>query len=95
MQYLADKFWCQWSKQYLPPSQVKQKWFGSAKNLRKDDLVLLLDENIPRGQWSKVIVVEVFSNKTGLVRRGCLQVADDAVLMRDIRKICLLEGKVD
>ena len=58
------------------------------------DLVLLVDENTPREQWSKALVMEVLLYKTGLVRQVRVRMVDGAVLIRDIRKICLLEGKV-
>ena len=70
-EYLADKFWKQWLNQYLPLLQPKQKWFGSSPNMVPGDLVLMMDEATPRGQWPKAIVVENLPDKRGLVRRAC------------------------
>ena len=91
-QYLADKFWSQWTRQYLPLLQPKQKWFGTSPNVVPGDLVLVQDESIRRGQWPKAIVVDVHPDKAGLVRRVRARTADGSILSRDIRKISLLEG---
>ena len=93
-EYLADKFWKQWLNQYLPLLQPKQKWFGSSPNMVPGDLVLMMDEATPRGQWPKAIVVENLPDKRGLVRRVRVRTADGSIFLRDIRKLCLLEGQL-
>ena len=91
-QYLADRFWHQWARQYLPLLQEKQKWFGTVRNFRAGDLVLMMDESLSRGKWPKALVVETFPDKRGLVRRVRVRAADGSILRRDIRKLCLLEA---
>ena len=93
-EYLADKFWKQWLNQYLPLLQPKQKWFGSSPNMVPGDLVLMMDEATPRGQWPKAIIVENLPDKRGLVRRVRVRTADGSIFLRDIRKLCLLEGQL-
>ena len=94
-QYLADCFWEQWLVHYLPLLQTRRKWFGTSRNLKIGDLVLIVDEQAKRGQWKKAIVVEVFPDKNGLVRSARLRTADATELIRDVRKICLLEGDLE
>ena len=94
-QYLADRFWEQWYAQYLPMLQPRRKWFGTSRNLKPGDYVLVVDEQVKRGQWRKAIVTEVFPNRNGLVRSVKLRTADATELIRDIRKICLLEGDLE
>ena len=60
------------------------------KNLKVGNLVLVADKNIPRGQWPKVLVTEVFPDADGVVRRVSVRTAD-STYQRDVRKICLLE----
>ena len=48
-EYLANQFWKQWLDQYLPLLQPKQKWFGASSNLQPGDLVLMMNESVPRG----------------------------------------------
>ena len=94
-QYLADKFWKQWVGQYLPLLQPKQKWFGVTRNLQQGDLVLIADERTPRGKWPKAIVEETFPDKRGLVRRVLVRNSAGSTFVRDVRKLCLLEGRLN
>ena len=90
-QALADKFWKRWLSEYLPLLQPRQKWCTASPNLEPGALVLLCDSNTPRGCWPKALVEECFPDKSGLVSRVRVRTAN-AVLMRDVRKLCLLEG---
>ena len=71
-QFLADLFWQQWLDLYLPLLQSRRKWFGTSRNLKPGDLVLIVNEQTRRGQWPKAIVTEVFSDSNGLVRSAKL-----------------------
>ena len=93
-QYLADIFWKKWTCQYLPLLQIGKKWFGTNSNVKPGDLVLVMDESTKRGQWPKALVQDVMPDSNGLVRRVRLRTADAQILIRDIRKICLLEGSL-
>ena len=68
-QYLADIFWSQWLKEYLPLLQPRQKWFATSRNLQPGDLVLVVDETVKHGCWPKAIVEEVMPDSNNLVRR--------------------------
>ena len=92
-QSLADQFWSRWVKEYLPTLQCRQKWLTKVRNLQKGDLVLIMDNNLPRGSWRKGLVIECYEDKEGCVRRVLLKTVD-GVLLRDIRKLCLLEEDV-
>lgn len=87
---LANKFWQRWIREYLPTLQERQKWLDQRPNLKKGDLVLVADQNIPRGKWSKALVEQTFSDGDGVVRRVLVRTAEGTVL-RDVRKLCLLE----
>ena len=50
-QYLADIFWNRWLREYLPTLQARQKWMTHKRNLKAGDLVLIVDERVPRGMW--------------------------------------------
>ena len=91
IQYLADIFW---TCQYLLLLQIRKKWFGTNSNVKPGDLVLVMDESTKRGQWPKDLVQDVMPDRNGLVRRVRLRTADAQTLIRDIRKICLLEGSL-
>ena len=50
VQYLASVFWRRWVREYLPALQARQKWMRAKAELRKGDIVLVAEVNIPRGQ---------------------------------------------
>ena len=76
-QELTNAFWKRWLRDYLPLLQERQKWTAEKRNLQINDLVLVVDERLTRGQWPMGLV---------LVRTSNIR------LRRDTRKLCLLEG---
>lgn len=92
VQYLADVFWRRWMREYLPSLQQRQKWSHADRNFAVGDVVLLLDETLPRGSWPLGRVLEVFPNQSdGLVRSVKLK-TKSSILVRPIDKIVLLEA---
>ena len=81
MQCPADIFWKRWSKEYLPLLQSRQT---IRKNLAVGDIDLVSAENSPRHSWPLGRVVEVFSDKKGLVHRTKVKV-----------KVVVLERPID
>ena len=94
-QFQIDEFWRRWQSEYLHLLQRRQKWLTPERNLKLNDLVLLFDESQPRNMWLKGIIVEVYPNRDNLVRRAKVKTASGKTLMRDVRKLCLLEADVD
>jgi hypothetical protein len=41
VQFLADKFWSRWRKEFLPTLQPRRKWKQESANLKEGDIVLL------------------------------------------------------
>ena len=92
-QKLADIFWNQWLKNYIPLLQQSQKWHSECRNIRPGDLVLHLEKDItPRRIYPKAIVKEVLKNSDGRVRRALIRLPDGKILLRDVRKLALLEA---
>ena len=69
VQYLADVFWSRWKKEYLSNLQRRQKWNHSLPNHSVGDLVLLVDQNLPRNQWSVGKIIKTFPDDCGIIRR--------------------------
>jgi transposase InsO family protein len=90
VQYLAGVFWKRWLREYLPSLQQRHKWQKVRKDIRKDDVVLVADENIPRGQWPLGRVIEVNVGRDGHVR-SCVVRLSKSTVVRPITKLCLLE----
>ena len=91
VQYLADQFWKRWVREYLPTLQLRQKWLETKKNVQTDDIVLVMDENLPRNNWPLGRIVKTFPGKDGLVRSVEVKTAVNT-LVRPIDKLCLLES---
>ena len=89
VQYLADQFWLRWRKEYLPLLQERQRWNVARRNLSVDDIVLIVDEDAPRGSWPMGRVMEVFKDRSGLVRKAKVKTQSGEYL-RPIAKLCLL-----
>ena len=89
MQYIADLFWKRFVKEYLPLMQERQKWNVARKNLKPDDLVLIVDETSPRNSWPMGRVTETIPDSRGHVRRVKVKTKSN-ILERPITKLCLL-----
>ena len=93
VQALADNFWKRWLKEYLPLLQRRAKWTDVRSNLKIGDIVLVLDENTPRGLWPMGLVVRADQSSDGLVRS--IQVKTKSThLVRPVTKIVKLESAV-
>ena len=94
VQYLADLFWRRWTREYLPILQMRQKWQAVKRNFTIDDIVLVMDESLPRGYWPLARVTEVTKGRDGLVRSVKVKTSKSE-LFRPIDKLCLLEAAED
>ena len=75
VQYLANEFWQRWQKEYLTNLQRRMKWHSPKNNFKKDDIVLIADNNLPRNQWLKAKVVDERKDDKGVVRSVKLKTA--------------------
>ena len=91
VQYLHDVFWRRWLREYLPTLQIRHKWSSVCRDMKEGDLVLIVDENIPRRQWRLGRVVLVHRAKDGHVRSAVIKTRSGH-LTRPISKLCLLEN---
>ena len=93
-QLRIDEFWRRWQSEYLQLLQRRQKWLMPERNLKENDLVLLKEEDQPRNVWPKGLFMKVFPDKDGLERRAEVRLHNGKTFLRDIRKLCLLEGDI-
>ena len=76
VQYLANEFWTRWRKDYLQSLQPRQKWIATRRNLQVDDIVVVMDDNLPRNCWRIARVQETYPDADGLVRKVRIKIAD-------------------
>ena len=87
---LVQNFWARWNLDYLNSLRDRQKWHNSYDNLKKDDIVLLVDENQPRDCWRIGRITDVHE-KDGHVRAALVKLPNDKIFERDITKLVHLE----
>ena len=71
--------------------QRVSKWHERRENLKVNDVVLVVDEQTPRGLWPLGIVIGVRTSKDGLVRAVRIK-TKSTELLRPITKVVLIEG---
>ena len=91
VQYLTDAFWKRWISEYLPTLTEREKWLKDQRDVRVGDLVLILDENVPRNKWNLGRVTEVFVGRDSRVRSAKVKTSSTE-LHRPVLKLCLLDG---
>ena len=94
VQYLAQQFWIRWKREYLLSLQSRQRWRREVQNLKPNDIVLLVDEDVPRGKWVMGRIVRVFPSQDGLVRKALVRTSVSSYL-RPIHKMVLIRSESD
>ena len=90
-QFLADQFWHRWRKEYVPYLVRRSKWRELQRNVRCGDLVLVVDEDLPRGKWRLGRVTAPIVSADGLVRSAEVT-TKKGTLVCPIGKLALLEA---
>ena len=90
VQELVRHFWNRWLREWLPTLSRRGKWWFARKEIKTDDIVLVLITDMPRGQWPLGRIVEVYPGTDGHVRAVKVKVGGK-MLVRPITKICPLE----
>ena len=75
VQKICDQFWANWMKLYFPTLLWRQKWHHQKRNLKVGDICVLQDANAIRGEWRLTKVVDVYPDKSGIVRNVEVAVA--------------------
>ena len=67
--FLAEQFWRRWRTEYLPLLQERAGRFKrSQENLQQGDVVLVVDDSVPRGVWPLGLIEEVKISADSRVR---------------------------
>ncbi|XP_043215496.1 uncharacterized protein LOC122378464 [Amphibalanus amphitrite] len=89
-QCISDQFWRRWRREYVPCLTQRRKWQQERRSLQIGDLVLLIEDNVPRGLWPLARVTHVFPGADGRVRSLELR-CRQRLLQRPATRVCLLE----
>ncbi|XP_075989157.1 uncharacterized protein LOC142986969 [Anticarsia gemmatalis] len=93
-QRLADVFWTRWLREYLPELQNRREPHGRGPAVRVDDLVQVVDPNLPRNIWLRGRVTAVYPGPDNVVRTVDI-LTKGGVLRRPVRKLVILPLRGD
>ena len=89
VRYLASLFWSRWVKEYLPTLQERRKWNQAKRNLKVGDIVIVVDEKLPKCSWPLGRVTKTDPDEFGKVRKALVK-TQDSEMLRPISKLCML-----
>ena len=92
-QALTDQFWRRWIKEYLPTLTRRVKWNRRTEPVKVGDIVIIADDNSPRGSWPKGKVSAVYPGRDGVVRMADVATAGGQIFRRPVAKLCVLDVK--
>lgn len=85
--HLAEQFWRRWRNEYMPLLQQRPgPATRSRKNIKTGDIVVLVDDSVPRGMWPLGRVEEALMGSDGLVRSVKIRTRNK-VLQRPVTKV--------
>lgn len=88
-QKLFHDIWKRWRAEYLTQMSVRSKWQSSKPNIKKDDIVLIHEANLPAAKWALGRIIDLHPGKDGFVRVVSVR-TKNGILKRPITKISVL-----
>lgn len=67
----------------------RSKWQRKKRQVERGDVVLIVENNVPRGKWNRGWVVKVFSGKDSIVRNVVLK-TKNSELKGSVQKCCFI-----
>lgn len=89
MQQCFEKFWDQWSKDYLQSLQHRTKWRVEQMNLYVGKMILVRQPNLPASKWLLGRVVECFPGHDGRIRTVKIR-TERSTYLRPITELVML-----
>lgn len=93
-QVLADHFWSSFIRHYLPTLQERHKWRKDSKELSVGQVVLIVDQQLPRASWPVGKITQTHPGTDGRVRTVTVQVKKKTYL-RPVAKLVPLPSVPD
>ena len=90
MQYLVDRFWKRFARDYLRTVIARPKWFQRECNLAVGDIVSVTESGLVRSQWPLGRVVKVLRGEHGVVRTAVVKMKSREY-KRPTHKLCLIQ----
>ena len=90
VQDIMERFWQRWMREWIPSLHPRTKWRRERRDLKKDDIVLVVSTDTPRGRWPLARVIDVFPGRDSHVRVVQLRLGNK-IITRPISKVCPLK----
>lgn len=91
IQELVNHFWKRWLREWLPGLNSRGKWNRECKDIRVDDIVIVVNPDVSRANWPLGRVTTVFPSKDGHIRAATILLGTGKEITRPIVKLCPLE----
>ncbi|XP_045533952.1 uncharacterized protein LOC123721008 [Papilio machaon] len=85
---LLDFFWSRWVREYLPTLNPRRGG-GTDTTVKEGDIVLVVDDQLPRGTWPRGRVCKVYFGRDGKIRVADVMTGA-GMLKRPSKKLVLL-----
>ena len=89
-QQMADAFWVRWRKEYLPTLLPRAKWQHESEPLQKGDVVIVINNLVPRNMWTKGVIDEIIEGDDSRTRSAMVKTCD-GFLKRPLVKLIKLD----
>ena len=86
-QYLINQFWKRWVREYVPALMERQKWLTHKRDMQVGDEVLVVGNNLRRGEWLVGSVTRVYQRENDAVRFADVQ-TKSGNYTRPLAKLC-------
>ncbi len=90
VQQLISQVWKRWRRELLPALNSRKKWFHPTRNMKKGDVVLIIEPNANRSEWPLGRIIEALPGDDGLVQVVRVQ-AKGKEYLRPVYRLCPLE----
>lgn len=90
-QVLADHFWIQFTRNYLPNLHQRRKWCTPTLDLTTDQVVMVIDPQLPRARWPIGQVTKVIPSDDGRIRAAEVDIKGTTYIRPVVKLIPLPE----
>jgi hypothetical protein len=91
VQEMTNQFWRRWIHEFLPTLLRREKWCQPSRPIQIDDIVLEVNEALPRNQWPLGIVTKLYPGRDGVSRVVDIRMGNKSTYKRLVAKLCVLD----
>jgi hypothetical protein len=91
VQEIIKHFWTRWMREYLPTLGSRKIWQQKSRDFKVGDVVLVIDPDQTRGQWTLGKIEHVYPGIDNHVRVADVRTGNK-VMKRPVTRLSLLEG---